>query len=388
MKKTLWMLGVAVAALTSCTQSEVLDVPESKMIAFDSFVGKPTRAIDDVGDAKNFDVFYVYADKGVTSEGLFTADTDGSNFFNGEKVHRTKSSEDAWYNWTYTTPKPWTVDKTYRFAAYANGHGNTGDEAKLTTGVAFASKKSNVTSLSGTSITETWGLTFTNYQATTKDLIVSVPNEEKRSTTAQLVNTMNLTFSHALAKVVFRFVLDQRADGDLIVNVDPFNLNAITNSDCNVYYNDGTEINWASQSIKATDVGQSNWTSTGNIANGIYEIVPSGGLELKADDTTTDEVENDKSIAFYVIPQSNDITVTFTGTSTDAYGNVVGTTTFSNVSLKITDHEEWKPGYVYRYTASLNPQINYIHFAASVDAWADTPNRDQGLTGSTSGQNN
>ena len=95
MKKTLWMLGVAVAALTSCTQSEVLDVPESKMIAFDSFVGKPTRAIDDVGDAKNFDVFYVYADKGVTSEGLFTADTDGSNFFNGEKVHRTKSSEDA-----------------------------------------------------------------------------------------------------------------------------------------------------------------------------------------------------------------------------------------------------------------------------------------------------
>ena len=387
MKKTLWMLGVAVAALTSCTQSEVLDVPESKLIAFDSFVGKPTRAIDDVGDAKNFDVFYVYADKGETSGDLFTPDADGSNFFNAQKVYRTMTG-DNWNNWTYADPKPWTVDKTYRFAAYANGHGNTGDEAKLTTGVTFASKKSNVTSLSTTPITETWGLTFTNYQATTKDLIVSVPNEEKRSTTAQLVNTMNLTFSHALAKVVFRFVLDQRANDDLTVTVAPFSLTAIKKSDCEVYYNNGTEINWASQSVKATDVGQNNWTQIGSIATGSYEIVPSGGLQLNADDTNTDVVENDQSIAFYVIPQSNDITVTFTGTSTDGSGNVVGTTTFSNVSLRITDHEEWKPGYVYRYTASLNPQINYIHFSASVDAWADTPNRDQGLTGSTSGQNN
>ena len=80
--------------------------------------------------------------------------------------------------------------------------------------------------------------------------------------------------------------------------------------------------------------------------------------------------------------------MTFKGTSKDANGNTVGTTTFGNVSLKITDHDKWLPGYVYRYTASLNPQINYIHFAASVTAWTDEPNRDQGIVGSATGQNN
>ena len=52
MKKTLWMLGVAVAALTSCTQSEVLDVPESKMIGFEPFVGKSTRAAQMIQQAQ------------------------------------------------------------------------------------------------------------------------------------------------------------------------------------------------------------------------------------------------------------------------------------------------------------------------------------------------
>ena len=48
MKKNVWLLGAAVAALTSCTQSEVLDVPEGKKIQFESFVEKPTRAVSDL----------------------------------------------------------------------------------------------------------------------------------------------------------------------------------------------------------------------------------------------------------------------------------------------------------------------------------------------------
>ena len=37
------MLAVAVAAITSCTKSEVVDIPESRLIGFDPFVGKQTR---------------------------------------------------------------------------------------------------------------------------------------------------------------------------------------------------------------------------------------------------------------------------------------------------------------------------------------------------------
>ena len=395
MRKNLWMLGMAVAALTSCTQSEVLDIAESKTINFDSFVGKQTRATNDVGQTENFDVFYVYAAKGEKISNSFVADDDGETFFNGEKVHRTKTTtgtSSSWNNWTYATPKPWTVDKTYRFAAYANGHGATSAAAaKLSSGVEFKHKMENIKSLSGTVLPETWGLKFSSYEAAETDLIVSVPNEEKRSTTADLVKTMNLTFDHALAKVIFRFVLDQNAGENLEVTIDPFSLTAIKTSDCLVYNNtttNKTEINWASQNIKATDATAIADASGSNIATGNYVVVPNGGLVLKKDDENTDVVEDDQSIAFYVIPQSNDITVTFKGTSKDANGNTVGTTTFGNVSLKITDHDKWLPGYVYRYTASLNPQINYIHFAASVTAWTDEPNRDQGIVGSATGQNN
>ena len=400
MRKNLWMLGMAVAALTSCTQSEVLDIAESKTINFDSFVGKQTRATNDVGQTENFDVFYVYAAKGEKdSDNSFVADPGGAAFFDGEKVYRTKTTtgtSSSWNNWTYATPKPWTVDKTYRFAAYANGHGATSAATKLSSGVEFNAKMQNVMPLSGTTpLAETWGLKFSSYEAGTTDLIVSVPNEEKRSTTAELVNTMNLTFDHALAKVIFRFVLDQNAGENLEVTIDPFSLNAIKTSDCSVYNNPNltsttnkTEINWASQNIKATDATSIADASGSNIATGDYVVVPNTKLVLKKDVESTDVVEDDQSIAFYVIPQSNDITVTFKGTSKDANGNTVGTTTFGNVSLKIADHDKWLPGYVYRYTASLNPQINYIHFAASVTAWTDEPNRDQGIVGSATGQNN
>lgn len=65
MKKSLFMLGVAVAALASCTQSEVLDIAESNVIKFDNaFVGKPTRAVTapELNNTKINDI-YVFADK-------------------------------------------------------------------------------------------------------------------------------------------------------------------------------------------------------------------------------------------------------------------------------------------------------------------------------------
>lgn len=46
MKRSLFMLGVAVAALSSCSNNEVLDIAESNAIKFsNTFVGKPTRSV-------------------------------------------------------------------------------------------------------------------------------------------------------------------------------------------------------------------------------------------------------------------------------------------------------------------------------------------------------
>ena len=45
MRKSLLLLGVAVAALASCTQNEVVDIAESNVIKFDNaFVGNTTKA--------------------------------------------------------------------------------------------------------------------------------------------------------------------------------------------------------------------------------------------------------------------------------------------------------------------------------------------------------
>ena len=60
MRTRLWMLGVAVAALTSCTQSEVVEIPENRVIGFDTFVENDSRAVAadvNISTIKNFHVF-------------------------------------------------------------------------------------------------------------------------------------------------------------------------------------------------------------------------------------------------------------------------------------------------------------------------------------------
>ena len=48
MKKMLLMLGVAAAAMTSCTNDEVVEMNPTATIQFETFVNKGTRATIDV----------------------------------------------------------------------------------------------------------------------------------------------------------------------------------------------------------------------------------------------------------------------------------------------------------------------------------------------------
>lgn len=54
MKKSILMLGLAVAAMTSCTNDEVMEVNQNNLIKFESFVNKGTRTVDEV-KKKQFD---------------------------------------------------------------------------------------------------------------------------------------------------------------------------------------------------------------------------------------------------------------------------------------------------------------------------------------------
>ena len=105
MKKSLWMLGVALTALASCAETEVVDVPQTRAIGFtNAFVNNTTRA--DV-TTDTFGKFWVFGDY----------DNDGSwaNVFSNIEV--TKGSP----AWKPEQTAYWQLNKNYNFGAYADG---------------------------------------------------------------------------------------------------------------------------------------------------------------------------------------------------------------------------------------------------------------------------
>ena len=69
MKKMLLVLGVAAAAMTSCTSDELIEVNQSSLIKFEPFVNKGTRSVTDTDG--RITKFYVY---GCHTEGSVVSD--------------------------------------------------------------------------------------------------------------------------------------------------------------------------------------------------------------------------------------------------------------------------------------------------------------------------
>ena len=102
MKRGLYKLGVAVAALSGCSQSEILEVAEGRAIGFSSFVNNNTRAaITEIAETDDLTEYYVYG-----------YHTDNIPVFENVKV-TTNGTEYTAY---------WEQGKTYNFAAYSDGN--------------------------------------------------------------------------------------------------------------------------------------------------------------------------------------------------------------------------------------------------------------------------
>lgn len=392
MKKSFLMLGATLAALTSCTQSEVLEIAQSNQIGFDTFVGKTTKAATDGKDVTNddtFNSFYVYCGKGTKSGDEFTEDT-GGHYMDGVAVKRT----DANSPWTYATPQEWIINKYYRFAAYSNGHkGNdtTDDEGnttvntdnKLNTNVVFKPTMSTTVkdyndqgSLQDITVNNVWGLSFTGYEASDRDLVAATSIERNTINANAGQASVNFSFAHLLAKVRFRFsyYTDAADAAQTKVYVKPFNLVAIKKGNCDVFHDNieshKTYVNWNTQYTLPNKAEESD--------KGDYTYFPGttdvtvGTEKMKATEITEGAIFYDH----YVIPQKN--TFNLSGIEVLIYKNNTLTAhyTYNNVSLGITGHEYWRPGYVYRYEANLNANKQYIEFTASVDNWVDTSDRD------------
>lgn len=321
MKKNLWMLGAAVAALTSCTQSEVVEIPESRVIGFESHVDKTTRAmtqINGVGTQTNdLNKFYVYGYEGTTSyfDGT-TVTYDGSKF-------------------TYNPHQQWKAGKTYDFAAYSNGN------AVHTSSITYAQ-------IPGGS-----QLTISDYTVGDNDLMAAIV--APISINAAASNTpdyVSLTFDHMLCVVT----LSLTNGGSNYLKIGDIAVDGIKTNICNYSIMNG---------IKSC-----NW-GTANVADDAYTFTGTGDDYI--------EPAGRHVVSLFFIPQSTDIAVAIPVTTYTKSGDtyVESTTETKNTTLKIVENDNtasWQNGKHYVYNGTLSGQVHYIHFDAMVTSWGEPVN--------------
>lgn len=309
MKKSLFMLGVAVAALASCTQSEVLDIAESNVIKFDNaFVGKPTRAVTapELNNTKINDI-YVFADK----SGLVF---DSNNWH----VYRVAGQE-----WGYDGKLvPWG-NGSYTFIAYAGEKLSTdGTDNKV------EYNSSVVNSLKFTNIT-----IDNNSQY---DLLYSKAIERNITGSSDDKSEIQFTFNHLLSMV--QFTLNSGFGKDVTLTISDFK-----------FYGVKTK-----ETFTGDNNGDGTWTSTSTrnaVSNNPFTAATNPADVAQYNPTDPKSVVN----SWFVIPQDNsdnDDPVEMVQFKVVAYD---GTNTEEKVITAKLPKITWVKGYRYNYILNIDP---------------------------------
>lgn len=331
MKRSLFMLGVAVAALSSCSNNEVLDIAESNAIKFsNTFVGKPTRGVTAPElTTDNLKEMYVFASN---DDGLVFDD-------NPKLVYRIGETNE----WGYDNLVAWKANKNYNFVAYAGKDlegkvvANTGNKSLKFSNIVVDGSEDNQ-----------FDLLYSN----TKSITTTAVNGNSK---------IDFTFEHLLSMV--QFTLKSGFGETTQVKIKDFKFYGLRT----------TETYDASQVSPA-------WTST-STANTIGDTKFTSADEeiAKYDAVATKDVVN----SWVVIPQQNVASgkvemVTFTVNVVDGESDTqIGTEkTFKAKIPSIT----WEKGYRYNYIFTITPEQmgvadQYITFdAPKVTEWVDDIN--------------
>lgn len=312
MKKSLFMMGVAVAALSSCTQSEVLNIADNNVIKFENaYVGKATRAAT-VLDNDNFGSFYVYGYDG--SDNIF----ENVNVFKGDGSA-----------WGYDNLVEYADSKTYTFAAYSDG-GTTKGTGQLSSGVDFDASNTPAT------------LIIKDYTTTdNKDLIVSFSHTNINDANAPVA----FTFKHALAQV--KFTIQSALGDENKIAISNFKVEGFNNKSKLTYTmgknHEVDMIKWdnvtETKTINALD---NDVATTSNSAYGTYVVIPQTVETLK---------------------------MTFDATLYKANGSTVEKTGMT----AIVSGQEFLAGYRYNFIATIDgPDMGQISFdKIVVEEWKE-----------------
>ena len=314
MKKSLFMMGVAIAALSSCTQNEVLDIAESNTIQFGkSYIGKPTRATIVENEAM-LDNFYVYAHSVESASGWGEGVT--SYFMENEKVYRGPNDV-----WGYDNIKKYENDKLYSFAAYSDG-GIEGVDGKLASGVTFTSPTSSAIAK----------LEIANYttDGKDKDLLVAI----SQNTLTETDPKVTFAFKHALSQIKFNI---HNPLGNNSIRIESFSVSG---------FNDGAKLTYTEA---ASDNPIITWDAP---------TTPRNITTLEKNTAVT----NDPAYGTYtIIPQTIDesgLTINITASLILADGTVKEQN--KEYEAILTTLPTFQPGFIYNFNATLN--MGYIYF--------------------------
>lgn len=298
------MLGLGVLALASCTNEEVVSVPEGSAISFNTFVNNATKAVAEVTNT-SLDAFYVF--------GAYNSDQSSwTNVYTNVEVEGGEVGDDS--QWTPKQEAYWQPDKTYHFAGYSNGNSNTNATFEAATGA----------------------LTFTNYNVLTeqKDLIAAINNSVTTDGNITNENDVDMTFAHMLSQVKFTFTT--KASTDYTLKISDIEIASAVTTATGNYTTTGT-------------------TWTGN-ADGTYKFTDLADIAVATGEGYAAATQTD----LFVIPQENtDLKVTFHASMSDAsgveilVGDFEGALAYSNTASSATDNE-WTEGYRYNYQVEIN----------------------------------
>lgn len=319
MKTNLFLLGMAVAAFSSCTNEEVTDVAQNRAIKFNQFVNNNTRTVVEV-NKDNLQNYYVFGESG-NVEGTY-----GIKNFNNE---------------LQTTPYYWIADKFYSFGAYADG--NSG---KIE-GATFNANDGK--------------LTFTNYTPDdAKDLVAAVTKMQCNSDASQQ-DAVDLTFKHMLSQVKFTF---NTTDGEEYqIEISKLKINAVKTSTGNIALSESNKvtINW--ENTSATKEDYDMYPVISDVANENKTASSESKLVIPQDRTDLLKVT---------------FTASITGAGLNEKADFEATLAVDENIAGISEANTWMPGYRYNYTATINgdnikPDLGQqkIKFTVSVDPWKD-----------------
>lgn len=315
MKKSLFMMGVAVAALSSCTQSEVLNVADNNVIKFENaYVGKATRAAT-VLDNDNFGSFYVYGYDG--SQNIF----ENVNVFKGDGSA-----------WGYDNLVEYADSKTYTFAAYSDG-GTTKGTGQLASGVSFSTTPATTLGITGYTTTDN------------KDLIVSFSHDNINSANAPVT----FTFKHALAQV--KFTIQSALGDENQIALSNFSVTGFADN-ANLTYTMGAQH----------EVDAILWENLGG-GTSVTKII-------NALDNNVATTSNSAYGTYVVIPQTvTTLTMTFDATLYKADGSTV---TKANMTATVSG-QQFLAGYRYNFIATIDgPDMGQISFdKIVVEEWKE-----------------